>query len=94
MKKTTILTSVVLAVATLLTVGSVLPPGFVQGSAPPPPQIPQADPNPCTVTEQGRDIDVATDIDTDIGSDIDADINCDFTGQGGIEGGEGSLGPP
>jgi hypothetical protein len=93
MTKITVLTSFVLAVATLLMVGSVLPPGSVQGSAPLPTQIPQADPNPCIVTEQGGDIDVATDIDTDIGSDIDADINCDFTGQGDIEGG-GSQGPP
>jgi hypothetical protein len=85
MKNTTLLMTVVLAIATLLTAGSVVLPRSAQGSdvstdaddlcagnviTPPPP--------PPT---------------TDDSEELDSDINCDFYGPGDIEGG-GQQVPP
>jgi hypothetical protein len=85
MKKTTLLTTVVLALATLLTAGSAVAPGSVQGSV----DTSTDTDNPCAgnVITQPQS--------TEDSEEVDSDIECEFYGSGDIEGGGGgSQGPP
>jgi hypothetical protein len=81
MKKTTLLTAVVLAVATFLTAGLVVLPGPVQSSGPPtPPPRPQtSQDNPCA----GNDITQPPS--TEDSEEVDSDIECEFYGPRDIE---------
>jgi hypothetical protein len=75
MKKTTFLTTVVLALATLLAAGSLIPPGSVQGS-----DVSTDTDNPCAgnvITQPPPT--------TDDSEEVDSDIKCEFYGPGDIE---------
>jgi hypothetical protein len=84
MKKTTLLTAVVLAVATFLTSGLVVIPDPVQGS-----DTSTDTDNPCAgnaITQPPS---------TEDSEEVDSDTECEFYGSGDIEGGGGgSQGPP
>lgn len=86
MKKTTSSTAVVLAIATFLTAGSVVPPGSVLGSGSDTDTTTDTD-NPCAgnvITQPPT---------TDDSEEVDSDIECDFYGPRDIEGGD-QQGPP
>jgi hypothetical protein len=84
MKKTTLLTSVVLALATVLAAGSVMPPGSVQGS-----DVSTDTDNPCA-----GDVINQPPPTTDDSEEVDSDIECEFYGPGDIEGGGGDQQVP
>jgi Thrombospondin type 3 repeat len=85
MKKTTLLTTVVLALAPILAAGSEMPLGSVQGS------------DVSTDTDDPRAGNVITQEPptTDDSEEVDSDIECEFYGPGDIESGVGDQqGPP
>jgi hypothetical protein len=82
--KTALLTAIVLGLAILLTAGSVLPPGSVQGS-----DVSTDTDDACAggiITQPPLPT-------TDDSEEVDSDINCDTYGPTDIEGG-GSQVPP
>ena len=76
MKKRTLLTEVVLGLATLLTAGSAVLPGSVLGS-----DVSTDTDNPCAGNVQTQSSELPT---TDDSEGLDSDIECEFDGIGGI----------
>ena len=85
MKKITLFTTVVLALATILSAGSMEPPGSVQGS-----DVSTDTDNPCAGNVITHSPELPT---TDDSEEVDSDIECEFYGPGDIEGG-GQQVPP
>ena len=85
MRKTTLLATLVLTVATFMTTGLVIMPGPVQGS-----DVSTDTDNPCAGNVITQSTELPT---TDDSEEVDSDIECEFYGPGDIEGG-GQQVPP